>query len=116
MFCNCLFRLLLEYPTYRLGEISDLLTHPLRSTSQLSGPTFYSDKKELTYYIAARKSGNHTLAIGRSKNIFDKLSKFLDDKGYDVEQGGKGNVRILSISCEVIAEIINVIESDFKPQ
>jgi hypothetical protein len=99
-----------------LGEIADLLKHPLRSTSRLSGPTFYSEKKELTYYVAARKSGNHYLGIGRSKNIHDELSKFLNDKNYDTVQGKKGNVRVLSITSEVIAEIINIIESDFELQ
>jgi hypothetical protein len=97
-----------------LGEIADLLAHPLRSSSRKGGPTFFSDKKQLTYYVAARKSGRHNLGIGRSRDVFIELSQFLEGHGYDVEQGKKGGARILGITCEVIAEIINLIESQFE--
>src|SRR5690606_34801338 len=40
-----------------LGEVADLLNSPLRSSSRKGGPTFFSDSKQLTYYVAARKSG-----------------------------------------------------------
>lgn len=97
-----------------LGEIADLLAHPLRSSSRKGGPTFFSDKKQLTYYVVARKSGRHNLGIGRSRDVFIELSQFLEGHGYDVEQGKKGGARILGITCEVIAEIINLIESQFE--
>ena len=97
-----------------LGEISELLKYPLRSSSRLRGPTFFSDKKKLTYYVAARKSGNHLLSIGRSKGVYSELRKFLEDKGYDVEKGKQGGARILGITSEVIAEVIDVIESEFE--
>jgi len=98
-----------------LGEISDLLKTPLRSTSRKNGPTFYSDEKELTYYVGARKSGNHNLSIGRSKGIYNELSTFIAELGYDVEQAPKGNTRLMGINSQSIANIINKIEASFVP-
>lgn len=97
-----------------LGKIADLLHYPLRSSSRKGGPTFFSDKKQLTYYVGARKSGRHNLGIGRSRDVFIELNQFLSSHGYDVEQGKKGGARILGITCEIIAEIINLIESQFE--
>jgi hypothetical protein len=98
-----------------LGEISEYLKFPLRSTSRKGGPTFYSDKKELTYYVGARKSGNHNLSIGRSKGIYNELSTFIAEQGYDVEQAPKGNTRVMGINSTSIANIINSIEGSFNP-
>mgnify|MGYP000090620280 CR=1 FL=1 len=98
-----------------LGEISEHLKYPLRSTSRKGGPTFYSDKKELTYYVGARKSGNHNLSIGRSKGIYSALSTFIAEQGYDVEQAPKGNTRVMGITSISIANIINSIEGSFNP-
>lgn len=56
-----------------LGEIKGLLESPLRSSSRKGGPTFFSDSKELTYYVGARKSGKHILSIGRSNRTYEKL-------------------------------------------
>lgn len=98
-----------------LGEIAEMLNFPLRSSSRKGGPTFFSDRKQLTYYVAARKSGRHHLNIGRSREVFSDLSSFLEDNGYDVEQGKSGGARVLGVSCEVIAEIINLIEDQFEP-
>jgi len=97
-----------------LGEISELITNPLRSSSRKGGPTFFSDEKQLTYYVGARKSGRHNLSIGRSKDVYDELSLFLDEHGYETEKGKKGNARFMGINSELIAEIINTIESDFE--
>jgi len=96
-----------------LGKISDLLHHPLRSSSRKGGPTFFSDSKQLTYYVSARKSGNHHLTIGRSRDVYDELSTFLEARSYDIDQGKEGAARILGVSCETIAEAINVIELEF---
>ena len=98
-----------------LGEISEHLKYPFRSTSRKGGPTFYSDKKELTYYVGARKSGNHNLSIGRSKGIYNELSTFIAEQGYDVEQAPKGNTRVMGINSISIANIINSIEGSFNP-
>jgi len=97
-----------------LGEISDLLSHPLRSSSRKGGPTFFSDQKQLTYYVEARKSGNHHLSIGRSKGVYDELSRFLGSLGYNVHQVKRGSAKILGISSKEIAEIINVIEAKYE--
>jgi len=96
-----------------LGEISTLLDQPLRSSSRKAGPTFFSEKK-LTYYVNARKSGNHHLSFGRSQDIFNDLKAFIESLGYDVEQNNKGSAKVLSINSEAIAEIINAIEKDFS--
>jgi len=98
-----------------LGEISEHLKYPLRSTSRKGGPTFYSDKKELTYYVGAKKSGNHNLSIGRSKGIYNELSTFIAEQGYDVDQSPKGNTRVMGINSISIANIINNIEGSFSP-
>lgn len=96
-----------------LGEISDLISSPLRSSSRKSGPTFYSDCKDLTYYVSARKSGKHNFHIGRSKKVYKELATFLEGKSYEVGQEKKGGAILLGVSSKRIAEIINVIESEF---
>ena len=98
-----------------LGEISELFEQPLRSTSRKGGPTFYSDEKQLTYYVGARKSGNHNLSIGRSKGLYNELSSFISELGYPVEQAPKGSTRVMGISSSSIAGIINAIEKSFIP-
>jgi hypothetical protein len=97
-----------------LGEISELLESPLRSSSRKAGPTFFSDKKRLTYYVSARKSGMHHLSIGRSKEVFTEIKQLLESKGYDVEQRKNGGAKVMRITSEAIAEIINSIEQGFS--
>lgn len=97
-----------------LGEVSDLLDMPLRSSSRNSGPTFFSANKELTYYVNARKSGKHHLSIGRSKGFFEEIKDFLEHHGYDVDQSHKGHAKVLGIEIPVIAEVINLIEKEFR--
>ncbi|WNO11646.1 GIY-YIG nuclease family protein [Teredinibacter sp. KSP-S5-2] len=97
-----------------LGEITELLTASLRTSIRKAGVTLFSDKTHLTYYIGRRKSGNHNLSIGRSANIYDEISTFLETAGYDVDQSAKGSARIMGVTTEVIAEIVNKLESDFS--
>ncbi|ULN67050.1 GIY-YIG nuclease family protein [Vibrio gigantis] len=97
-----------------LGEVSDLLDMPLRSSSRNSGPTFFSANKELTYYVNARKSGKHHLSIGRSKGFFEEIKDLLEHHGFDVDQSHKGHAKVLSIEIPVIAEVINLIEKEFR--
>jgi hypothetical protein len=97
-----------------LGEISDLLDNTLRSSSRNSGPTFFSENRDLTYYVNARKSGKHHLSIGRSKGFFDEIKSFLECNSYDVEQSHKGHAKVLNIEIPVIANVINLIEKDFR--
>lgn len=97
-----------------LGQVSELLDKPLRSSSRIIGPTFFSDEKQLTYYVNARKSGRHHLSIGRSKGVFSEIKEFLESRGHDVEQGKKGGAKVMGIPVEVVAEIINQIETDFE--
>jgi hypothetical protein len=97
-----------------LGKIAEHLKRPMRSSSRITGPTFFSESKSLTYYVNARKSGRHNLTIGRSKGVYDELSKFLESQGYDVEQSKKGGARVRGISLELIAEIINAVEDGFR--
>lgn len=98
-----------------LGQISAKLKSSLRSSISKHGPTFFSDKTKLTYYIAYRKSGNHHISFGRSKDIFDALSSYLESKDYDVEKHPKrGHARILGVPVESIVKVINQVEFEFK--
>lgn len=97
-----------------IGEISELLDNPLRFTSRVQGPTFYSNAKELTYYVNARKSGRHNLAIGRTKGLYSEISTFLESHGYEVVADHKGNAMLVGISSEIVAEVINLIEKQFE--
>lgn len=96
-----------------LGEISELLNEPLRTSIRKGGPTFFSDKTNLTYYIGYRKSGNHNVSIGRSKDIYEQLRVFLEGQGYDVEQHARGHAMVHGQSVEMLAELINITESKF---
>jgi hypothetical protein len=100
-----------------LGEISSQLKSSLRSSIRKAGPTFFSDKTKLTYYINYRKSGKSNLGFGRSKNIYEELSSFLEKYGYDVEQHPKkGHARMLGVSADMIVEIINTVEAEFNAE
>ena len=94
-----------------LGEISSKLKEPLRTSIRTGGPTLFS--ANLTYYVNARKSGEHKLHIGRSKGIFDELSAFLVEKGFEVEQDTGGEVIIFGMKPDAIAELINLTEAEF---
>jgi len=97
-----------------LGEISELLKEPLRTSIRKAGPTFFSDKTNLTYYISYRKSGNHNLSIGRSKENYESLKLFLEEQsGLDVEQHARGHAILRGLTSLALAETINAIESDF---
>jgi len=96
-----------------LGEISEMLKEPLRTSIRKSGPTFFSDKTNLTYYVGYRKSGNHNLSIGRSKENYDTLKSFLEQNGYDVEQHARGHAIMRGLTSLALSEIINTIESEF---
>jgi hypothetical protein len=97
-----------------LGEISELLKEPLRTSIRKGGPTFFSDKTKLTYYIGYRKSGNHRLSIGRTKDIYEEIKSFLENQGYDVEQHARGHAILHGLSVKMIADLINITESDFS--
>lgn len=98
-----------------LGEISKLLKNPISSSSRKRGATFFSKDKGLTYYINARKSGRHQLLLGKSADVFDDIKQFIESCGYDVDQGTKGGARVMGVTSEEVAEIINAIERDYKP-
>lgn len=97
-----------------LGVISELLKNPLRTSIRKGGPTFFSDKTNLTYYIGYRKSGNHKLSIGRSKDVYEQLSSFLENQGYAVEQHDRGHAMIHGLSVEELADLINITEANFS--
>jgi len=97
-----------------LGAVSELLKEPLRTSIRKAGPTFFSDKTNLTYYIGYRKSGSHNLSVGRSKEVYDDLSAFLEERGFDVDKHARGHAVIPGLSVEMIAELINTTESDFN--
>jgi len=96
-----------------LGEISAILSFPLRTSMRKTGPTFFSDKTDLTYYIGYRKSGKHSVSIGRSKEIFDELRTFLEGKGFGVEKHARGHATITGQPADLLAELINTTESEF---
>ncbi|MCG7994110.1 MAG: GIY-YIG nuclease family protein [Candidatus Thiodiazotropha taylori] len=97
-----------------LGEISELLQSPLRTSMRKGGPTLFSDKTSFTYYVGYRKSGNHKLSIGRSKAVFEQLRSFLEKQGYDVEQHSRGSAMIHGLSVDMLADLINITESKFN--
>ncbi|MGU9957484.1 MAG: GIY-YIG nuclease family protein [Arenicellales bacterium WSBS_2016_MAG_OTU3] len=99
-----------------LGEISSLLDKPLRSSSTVNGPTFFNDEKPLTYYVFARKSGRHHLLLGRIRNIYEDIKKFLESHNFDVEQAATGEAKVIAISTETVAKVINLIEREFEPK
>jgi len=96
-----------------LGEISKMLKDPLRTSIRDSGPTFFSDKSNLTYYVGYRKSGNHNLSIGRCQKNYNALKLLLEQNGYDVEQHERGHGIMVGLTSLVLSEIINIIESEF---
>lgn len=97
-----------------LGEISQKLNKPLESSVRTVGPTFFSDRTGLTYYINVRKSGLHNLEFGRSKDKYEKLDKFLNGLGFDIEKHDLGYAMINGLNIEIIVEIINSIEEKFN--
>lgn len=98
-----------------IGQVLELLDKPLRSSTRIAGPTFFSENKPLTYYLNARKSGRHILSIGRSKDIYEDIKEFLEENGFDVEQAKRGHAKIIGVSTETVASIIDLIERDFVP-
>jgi hypothetical protein len=97
-----------------LGEISELLKKPLRTSMRKGGPTFFSDKTNLTYYVGYRKSGNHNISLGRSNKIYNELSAFLEEKGFDVEQHARGHAIVMGIDSHRLADLVNVTEAEFN--
>lgn len=97
-----------------LAEISESLDQPLRTSTRQHGPTFFSDKTNLTYYVNIRKSGAHLLHIGRSSKVFDRLEEFLQPLDLDLERHPKGYAMISGLNAEAIGEVINFIEGGFS--
>jgi hypothetical protein len=96
-----------------IGELASKIRHSMRSSIRNAGPTFFSDKTELTYYINMRKSGLHNLDFGRTRDKLDKLLSFLKESGFDTEIHDRGYPMIFSINTDTIAEIINDLENRF---
>lgn len=96
-----------------LGLISDLLIDPLRTSIRQGGPTLFSDKTNLTYFINYRKSGNHNLEVGRSNKFFYELKVFLEAKGFEVELHPRGHAILTGLAPKVLSELINTVESEF---
>lgn len=86
----------------------------MRSSIRKTGPTFFSDKTNLTYYVGFRKSGKHNLHIGRSKDVYEELSSFLESLGYDVNRHTRGHAFVNGIPPKELAQLINLTESDFR--
>jgi hypothetical protein len=96
-----------------LGMVSELLSEPLRTSIRSGGPTFFSDKTNLTYYICYRKSGNHNLEVGRSNKVYEELKKFLEVKGFEVELHPRGYAILTGLVPQMLAELINTVELGF---
>ncbi len=96
-----------------LGEISEKLIAPLRTSIRVAGPTFFSDRTSLTYYVNIRKSGNHNLNFGRSKGRYEEIEIFLQEQGFDVEQHERGYAMLHGLTSNTIAELINSTETNF---
>lgn len=94
-----------------VGEIAQLINQPLRSSVRQAGPTFFSDKTDLTYYINARKSGVHNLAIGRSRDRVKEINPIFENADYTIEQESGGSVRVINLTNEMVADVINTLES-----
>lgn len=97
-----------------VGEIAQLIDNPLRSSVRQAGPTFFSDKTNLTYYVNARKCGIHHMGIGRSKDRFDEIDQLLETTDYTVEQETGGAVRLINLSNEMVAGAINYLENKLQ--
>ena len=97
-----------------LGMVSELLNEPLRTSIRKGGPTFFSDKTNLTYYISYRKSGNHNLAVGRSNKVYEELKAFLETKDFEVELHPRGHAILMGLAPQMLAELINTVESEFN--
>ncbi|NMC98300.1 MAG: GIY-YIG nuclease family protein [Bacteroidales bacterium] len=96
-----------------LGELNLNIKVPLESSIRYTGPTLFSKRTGLTYYINIRKSGMHNLEFGRSKDKFDDLKAYMKSIGFDIEKHERGYAMINGLSVESIADIINKLESEF---
>ena len=99
-----------------LGEILEEVAESvsLKSSIRKSGPTFFSDKTNLTYYVNVIKSGDHNLSFSRSKRICQELESFLQKQGFDVDKHNRGHAMIHDITSDVIADLINETEQSFR--
>ena len=96
-----------------LGKVSELLIESLKATLRQGGPTFFSEKRNLTYYICYRVSGKHNLEVGRSNKVYEKLKIFLEEKGFDVILHPRGYAVLTGLEIERLADAINVVEAGF---
>jgi len=96
-----------------LGEIDSLLDDPIMTDVRQRGPTFRSDKTKLTYYVNYRKSGKHAFRIGRSQDVYEDIEKLIEEHEFDLGKTSSGELRILGLSSSRIADLINIIESEF---
>mgnify|MGYP001768532859 FL=1 len=96
-----------------LGELASKITSSVKSSIRNAGPTFFSNKTGLTYYINVRKSGFHNLEFGRSKDKFEELEIFLKNIGFEVEKHERGYAMVNGLSIDSISDIINKIENGF---
>lgn len=97
-----------------LGELNLKIKTPMESSVRNAGPTVFSSKTGLTYYINMRKSGMHNLEFGRSKDKYENLEIYMKSIGFEIEKHEKGYAMINGQSVDSIAEIINKIEDEFK--
>ncbi len=103
-------------PLYQklLGEITFLLHNPLPTRlAPKDGLTIFGS--QLTFSVRYRKSGAHSLHIGKCKEVFEQLKLFFDAKGFDLKSSPNiQNARVSGVSSEEIANIINDVEAEFK--
>jgi len=60
-----------------IGQVLDLLDKPLRSSTRIVGPTFFSEDKPLTYYLNARNLGGIFCQLGEVRVSMKTSRDFL---------------------------------------
>ena len=108
-----------------LKEVIDCLPSDLQSLDPSPGVNDVSripgNQSRLTFYVHRRSSEYHHLSIGRinseiskSNNVSEQLKEFLTTKGFKWKMWGD-EVAVKHLKPQQIANIIKVIEAEFKP-
>lgn len=92
-----------------LAEIESILDYALEVTKPSHGLTFFNKSKELTYYVGLRKSGKHSLCVGKTKHI-ERVAGIFEQQGFDVSFDKAGYPFISNVTVATIANMINNIE------
>jgi len=103
-----------------LGEIAALIEVPLRSSARQSGPTFFGDATDITYYVNIRKTGKHPMVLNKLKDRTREAELFINDElGIPTNHVSHSMskemelLRCTPLTPEGIARLITAIERKF---